>query len=482
MRYDRDNDIHAAKGKGRGSMRLARSLFRAAYSGLGKIYRRTGFSPLPVIAAGFAALVLLGSLLLSLPVASASGRAIPWFDALFTSTSAVCVTGLVVRDTGTAYSTFGHVVLMVLIQLGGLGFMTFATLLFRVMHHHVSLRERMIMQDSMNANEMGGIVELVHWVAVSAFTVELCGAALFAIRFVPAFGWRKGLFYALFHAISAFCNAGFDLMGGGASLTGFVGDALVNLTAVGLVVIGGLGFGVLADLVRKRNFRKLSLHTKLVLISYGALMALGFLMTLALEWNNPETLGPLSFGGKLLAALFQSMTLRTAGFNTISQQGLRDCTKLLNGFFMFVGAAPASTGGGIKVTTLAVLTLTVRSVLKGERNLVVFGRRIDRALVQRAIAIFFIALSVAILDTCALSLLQPEEAFLDLYYECFSAIGTVGISAIGSAKLAPLGRILIIITMFIGRVGPLSMGLLLTRRQDRARDLLHYPEENIMIG
>ena len=472
----------ADSGKGRGSMRLARSLFRAAYAALGGIYRHTGFSPLPVIAAGFAALVLLGSLLLTLPVASATGRPVSWFDALFTSTSAVCVTGLVVVDTGTAYSTFGHVVLLCLIQLGGLGFMTFATLLFRLTRHHISLRERMIMQDSMNAKEMGGIVSLVHWVAVSAFTVELCGAALFAVRFVPMFGWGKGLFYAVFHAVSAFCNAGFDLFGGGASMTGFVGDVLVNLTAVAMVIVGGLGFGVLGDLYRQRKHRRLALHTRLVLVSYGALLALGFLLTLFLEWGNPETLGPLSFGEKLLAALFQSMTLRTAGFNTISQQGLRDCTKLVNGFLMFVGAAPASTGGGIKVTTLAILFLTVRMVLKGEKRLVVYGRQIDRGLIQRALAIFFIALSVALADTCALSLLQPGYAFLDLYYECFSAIGTVGISAIGSSNLVPLSRVLIIATMFIGRVGPLSMATLLTRRQSRTKELLNYPEESVMIG
>ena len=463
-------------------MRLARSLFRASYTALSGIYRRTGFSPLPVIAVGFAALVLLGSLLLSLPAASATGRAIPWFDALFTATSAVCVTGLVVVDTGTAYSTFGHLVLMILIQIGGLGFMTFATLLFRLTRHHISLRERMIMQDSMNANEMGGIVQLVHWVAVSAFTVELCGAALFALRFVPMYGWGKGLFYALFHAISAFCNAGFDLFGGGRSMTGFVGDVLINLTAMGLVIIGGLGFGALGDILRNRRTRRLSLHTRVVLISYGTLLGLGFVLTLALEWNNPETLGTLSVGGKLLAALFQSMTLRTAGFNTISQQGLRDATKLINGFLMFIGAAPASTGGGIKVTTLAILFLTVRMVLKGERRLVVFGRQVNRGLIQRALAVFFIAFTVAIADTCALSLLQPGASFLDLYYECFSAIGTVGISAIGSSNLVPPARVIIIITMFIGRVGPLSMATLLTRRQNRAKELLNYPEDTVMIG
>ena len=479
---DAGNRFERQTGKGRGRMRLARSFFALGYRALRRVYRSTGFSPLPVIAMGFAGLILLGSALLALPVASATGRGVPWFDALFTATSAVCVTGLVVVDTGTAYSTFGHVVLLILIQLGGLGFMTFATLLFRLMGRSISLRERMIMQDSLNANEMGGIVALVRWVALSAFSVELAGAVAFSFRFVPLYGWGKGLFFALFHAVSAFCNAGFDLFGGGRSLTGFSGDVLVNITAVAMVVIGGMGFGTLADIIRKKRFKKFALHTKLALISYGVLLLAGFLLNLAIEWTNPETLGPLSVGDKLMAALFQSVTLRTAGFNTISQQGLRDCTKLVNGFFMFVGAAPASTGGGIKVTTLAILALSVRMVLRGQKNIAVFGRQVDPALVQRALAVFATAFIIAIVDICALSLLQQGFDFLDLYYECFSAIGTVGISAIGSSNLVPAARVLIILTMFAGRVGPLSLGLLLTRRQKHAKELINYPEEHILIG
>ena len=447
-----------------------------------RVYRRSGFSPLPVIALGFAGIILLGSLLLSLPAASAAGDGVPWFDNLFTATSAVCVTGLVVRDTGTAYSAFGHVVILVLIQLGGLGFMTFATLIFRLMGRHITMRERMIVQDSMNQDDMGGVVPLVMWVIRSTFTVELIGAALFAVRLIPMYGPGRGAFFALFHSISAFCNAGFDLFGGGRSLTGFSGDALINLTAIALVVVGGLGFGTLGDVLKKRSFRRFRLHTKLVLVTYGALMLGAALLVLALEWSNPATLGPLSFGEKLLAALFQSVTLRTAGFNTIDQASLRDCTKLLGGFFMLIGAAPASTGGGIKVTTLAILALTVRMVARGESAIVVFGRRIDRAMIQRTVAIAFIAIAVAFVDVCALSLLQPDAAFLDLYYECVSAVGTVGISAIGSASLVPAARILIIITMYIGRLGPLTMALLFARRQNRAKELLHYPEERVMIG
>ena len=447
-----------------------------------RLYRRSGFNALPMIALGFLAIILLGSVLLALPVASATGVAVPWFDTLFTATSAVCVTGLVVVDTGTVYSTFGHVVLLVLIQIGGLGFMTFATLIFRAMGHSISMRERMIMQDSLNEDDMGGVVALISWVARSAFTVELVGAALFAIRLIPAYGPGKGAFFALFHAVSAFCNAGFDLFGGGRSLTGYTGDILINLTAVGLVVIGGLGFGALHDILKKRRFKRLRLHTKLVLVTYFSLLFGGMLIVLLLEWNNPGTLGPLSVKDKLLAGLFQSMTLRTAGFNTIDQAALRDCTKLIGGFLMLIGAAPASTGGGIKVTTLAILVLTVRMVARGESSIVVFERRIDRALIQRTVAIAFIAIAVAFVDVCALSVLQPGAAFLDLYYECVSAVGTVGISAIGSSNLVPLARILIMITMYIGRIGPLTMALLFMNRQNRAKELLRYPEDRVMIG
>ena len=319
------------------------------------VYRRNGFNPLPVIAAGFAALILIGSALLSLPAACALPGRVGWFDALFTSTSAVCVTGLVVRDTGTVYSTFGHVVLLVLIQTGGLGFMTFATMIFRVMGRTISLRDRMIMRDSLNEDVLGGVVRLVQWVVGSTLCVELAGAAVFSIRMIPMYGVGKGIFYAVFHAVSAFCNAGFDLFGGGRSLTGFSGDGLMCLCAIMLVVIGGLGFGALNDILTRRSFRRLRLHTKLVLVSYGALMLISFALVLLLEWDNPATLGPMPLGQKLLNALFQSVTLRTAGFNTYDQQAQRDVTKLICSFMMMIGAAPASTGGGVKVTTLAIL-------------------------------------------------------------------------------------------------------------------------------
>lgn len=446
------------------------------------LYRRSGFNALPMIALGFLGLILLGSVLLTLPVASATGHRVPWFDALFTSTSAVCVTGLVVRDTGTAYSTFGHVVLMFLIESGGLGFMTFATLLFRLMGRGFTMRDRLIMLESLNQDNLGGVVNLVMWVARSTFIVQITGAALFSIRLIPIYGVAKGLFFSAFHAVSAFCNAGFDLFGGGRSMTGFSGDVLMNLTAIALVVVGGLGFGTVHDIVDKKCFRRLRLNTKLVLVSYGTLLLAGFVTVLAFEWGNPHTLGPLNPGEKMLAALFQSVTLRTAGFNTIDQAGLRDSTKLVGGILMLIGCAPASTGGGIKVTTFALIVLTVRMVARGESSIVVFKRRIDHTMIQRAVAIAFIAITVAFVDICALSLIQPGYALLDLFYECVSAVGTVGISAIGTANLRPLGRLLIIISMYIGRIGPLTMALLFMKRQTRARELVKYPEDRVMLG
>ena len=446
------------------------------------LYRRSGFNALPMIALGFLGLILLGSVLLTLPVASATGHRVPWFDALFTSTSAVCVTGLVVRDTGTAYSTFGHVVLMFLIESGGLGFMTFATLLFRLMGRGFTMRDRLIMLESLNQDNLGGVVNLVMWVARSTFIVQITGAALFSIRLIPIYGVAKGLFFSAFHAVSAFCNAGFDLFGGGRSMTGFSGDVLMNLTAIALVVVGGLGFGTVHDIVDKKSFRRLRLNTKLVLVSYGTLLLAGFVAVLAFEWGNPHTLGPLNPGEKMLAALFQSVTLRTAGFNTIDQAGLRDSTKLVGGILMLIGCAPASTGGGIKVTTFALIVLTVRMVARGESSIVVFKRRIDHTMIQRAVSIAFIAMTVAFVDICALSLIQPGYALLDLFYECVSAVGTVGISAIGTANLRPLGRLLIIISMYIGRIGPLTMALLFMKRQTRARELVKYPEDRVMLG
>ena len=441
-----------------------------------------GSNALGIIAGGFAIIILVGSLLLTLPAASAANERVGWFDALFTSTSAVCVTGLVAVDTGTAYSRVGHVVLLCLIQIGGLGFMTFATLILRVLGKQLTLKERIIVRESINEDRMGGLGEMIRWIALSTLIIELTGAALLAIRFVPMYGLGDGIFYSIFHSVSAFCNAGFDLFGSYSSLTAYRGDVLVNVTVMALVVLGGLGFALLNDLRTQHGFARLRLHTKIVLTFYGALFLFGFLFVLLAEWNNPATLGNLPVGEKLLAAMFQSVTLRTAGFNTIDQAGMLPATKLAGCMLMLIGAAPASTGGGIKVTTFAVLVLLVRMVARGESNINVFGRRLERTLVQRAVAIVVIACCIVWVDVIAISLLQPEMDILDIAYECSSAMGTVGISAAGTPNMRLVSKLFILVTMYLGRIGPLTMALLLAHRQASEKERFRYPEDRIMIG
>lgn len=456
-------------------MKLLTQFFR-------KLHRRLGFNALGTIALGFALIILMGSLLLTLPVASATNERVGWFDALFTSTSAVCVTGLVAVDTGTAYSRFGHVVLLCLIQVGGLGFMTFATLILKLLGKRLTLKERIIVRESINEDRMGGLVGMIQWIALSTFLIELAGAALLSIRMIPRYGWGDGIFYSIFHAVSAFCNAGFDLFGNYSSLTAFHGDVLVNLTIMALVVLGGLGFAVLNDLRTQRHPSRLRLHTKIVLTTYGALTLVGFLFVLLAEWDNPATLGQMSVWEKLMAAMFQSVTLRTAGFNTFDQASMLPTTKLVGCMLMLIGAAPASTGGGVKVTTFAVAALLVRMVARGERDICVFHRRLERTLVQRAVSILMIAGGIVMIDVIAISLLQPGMDLMDIAYECASAMGTVGISAVGTPTLRLASKIFILITMYLGRIGPLTMALLLAHRQASSEERFRYPEDRIMIG
>ena len=448
----------------------------------GKRTGRIAHNTTRVLALGFAAVILLGALLLTLPAASVTGESVGFSDALFTSTSAVCVTGLVVRDTGTEYTLFGQIVIILLIQIGGLGLMTVATLFFMLLGKRITLGERLIIQESMNEDRIGGLVRLMRWVAFSAFTIELCGAAVLATRLIPDFGFARGLYYSIFHSISAFCNAGFDLFGNYSSLTAYVNDPVINFTIMLLIIIGGLGFGVLEDLWRNRGFRRLRLHSKIVLWATGIAIAFGTLFTLAVEWSNPATIGPLNGFQKVMASMFQSVTLRTAGFNSIDQAALHPATKLISIVLMFIGACPASTGGGIKLTTLAVLIFTVRMVARGRSEICVFKRTIPRSLVQQATTVVFIGIAVLLVDVVVLTLLEPGVDFLDNAFECASALGTVGVSSIGSANLLPLARYFIIFTMFIGRVGPLTLTLAIARRQANSKDVIRYPEDRVLVG
>ena len=418
-----------------------------------------------ILALGFLAVILLGAVLLALPVASANGRSIGLFNSLFTSTSAVCVTGLVAVDTGTTFSLFGQVVLIVLIQIGGLGFMVFATVIMVVLGRRISLRGRML-------------------ILLLSLVIELIGAFLLCVRFVPLYGWKHGMWMALFHSVSAFCNAGFDLFGGYASLTAFSGDPLVLLTIAALIILGGLGFSVILETARNRQgFRNLSLHTRMVLMTTLVLLFAGTVFYWIVERTNAETLAGCGEGEKVLNAFFQSVTMRTAGFNSFNLSGFRDGSKLFSSLLMIVGASPASTGGGIKTTTVAALALLMLSVVRGENEVNVSRRRLPDDIVRRALAVAVLFLTTLLAGTLTIALIENGRFPLeDILFEASSAMGTVGVSAVGTPNLSSASRAILLPMMFLGRVGPLTLAVAVGKRQGRIRAVTKYPEERIMIG
>lgn len=441
--------------------------------------------PERVMALGFLGLILVGGLLLALPVSARSGKSIGLGDALFTSTSAVCVTGLLAVDTGTAFSTFGQVVLLCLIQTGGLGFMIFTTMIMAALGRRITLQDRMLISESMSASTLSGLVRLTVWYGLLAIGIEGIGAALLATRFVPLLGWRTGLYYSVWHAVSAFCNAGFDLFGSYASLTAFAEDPAVLLTVAMLITLGGIGFAVMIDLLSNRfRWSKLTLHTRVALLFSGVLILLGTAFFTLTEWHNPGTLGAVDgAGNKLVNALFQSVTMRTAGFNSVDLAAMHDGSKLVSVMLMFVGASSASTGGGVKTTTIAVLLLTVWSVIRGDEEITVMRRRLPPSLVRRALAIFMVSLFLLTGTTIALSMTEGgRHSLIDLLFEAASALATVGVSSAGTPGFTPAGRALLMPVMYLGRVGPLTLALALARRQGSRRTKVRYPEETITIG
>ncbi len=437
-----------------------------------------------VLAVGFLAVILLGTVLLALPVASRSGQSIGLFDSLFTSTSAVCVTGLVAVDTGTTFSLFGQLVLIVLIQVGGLGFMVFATMLMVMLGRKISIRGRMLIRESMNASSLSDLGSLTKLYLLLSLAIESVGTILLCLRFVPVFGWKHGIWMALFHSVSAFCNAGFDLFGSYASLTAFSGDPLVLLTVAVLIILGGLGFSVILETIRNRQgFRGLSLHTRIVLLTTLALLLTGTVFYWLVEGSNAETLAGYDEGKKILNAFFQSVTMRTAGFNSFDLSGFRDGSKLFSSFLMVIGASPASTGGGIKTTTVAALALLMISVVRGEKEINVARRRLPDDLTRRALAVAVLFLATLLTGTLVISLIENGSFPLeDILFEASSAMGTVGVSAAGTPNLSPASRAVLLPMMFLGRVGPLTLAVAVAKRQGGNQAVSKYPEERIMIG
>jgi trk system potassium uptake protein len=442
--------------------------------------RAKTINPARVMAAGFIGLIIIGSLLLSLPAACVTGE-LSYIDALFTAASAVCVTGLVVVDTGSFYSLFGQIIIMVLIFFGALGFMTMTTLIFIFLGRRITLRRSLIIKEILGQESIGRISQLVLNVFLMTIFFVLVGTVLLSVRYAPQLGLQLGFFVALFHAVSAFGNAGFDLLGGYTSLTLNPVDYLVNGTILVLFTVGGLGFTVIMELLNRMQFRqRLSLHSHLVLISSAALLMGGTLLILALEYNNPETIGGFSFLNKVFTALFSAATPRTAGFSVLRTEMMHHSTLLVIIALMFIGASPTSTGGGVKTTTVGVVFITLVNLIKGRREPVVYYRRFPLYQIMRAVSIITAAIILVFITTLLLTIFEDQD-FIALLFESVSAFGTVGLSTGITPQLSNPSKLVIIFTMLSGRIGPLSLLIALAWRKEEDV-LLRYPEENLMIG
>lgn len=439
------------------------------------------FQPAQVLAASFLAAILVGTVLLSLPFSTTEGS-IPVIDALFTATSAVCVTGLIVKDTPVDFTPAGQIIILVLFQLGGLGIMTFSTLVILAAGKRISIRDRLFVQSGYHPGIPRSFSALVRNLFAFTLAFEAVGAALLFVWFSADYGAARAAGLAVFHSVSAFCNAGFSLFSD--SLTRYCGHVGLNLTVIGLVVLGGIGFPVLmetreilaARLRRRRT--KASLHLKLVLIATGVLILVPFLILFFQERSG--ALAPCTGQERVLGALFQSVTARTAGFNTIDTAALGSASFLLLLMLMFIGASPASTGGGIKTSTAAVLLLFLRARIRARDSVSGFGRNIPPGQVLSAFTLFGLALTIIFLATGALVASQPGLGLREAIFEVFSAFGTVGLSMGATAGLTTAGKTVIILTMFVGRVGPLTILYAMSRR--RARGRFEYAEEIVLIG
>lgn len=445
--------------------------------------RRAKLSPTQIIALSFAGIILVGTLLLMLPVSSRSAESCGFRPALFTATSATCVTGLVLYDTWTQWSGFGQVVILVLIEIGGLGFMSVASLVIFILRRRIGLRQRMVMAQALSLNETQGVVRLQRWVIYGSLIIQSIGALILTLRFLPDYGARTALRWGVFHSVSAFCNAGFDIFGSiaaGQSLMPFNQDPIVCITLMALIIIGGLGFFVWEEVVRVHSFRKFSVYTKLVLLSTLVLIPAGAAAFCALEWNNPATLGLMSVPGKILNGFFQSVTVRTAGFAAVDQAGLTDGGKAASIVLMLIGGCSGSTAGGAKTVTFVVLLLFLWTRLRGKSRVCVFRRTIPAQKVTDAMTIVSIMVLLAVGGAIVVCATSPV-GFTDGLFEAVSALATVGLTAGATGKLSIGAQLLMILYMYFGRVGILtiSLGFLMG---DRAQERFEYPQTNLLIG
>lgn len=439
-------------------------------------------SRVQTIALGFLLIIIAGTVLLMLPAASRSGESAGFLNALFTSTSSTCVTGLVVVDTYSNWTLFGQVVILVLIQTGGLGFITIGIFFSIFLKRRIGLKERNLIQESVNTLHIGGAVRLVRKIVFYTAIIEGTGAVLLMIRFIPRFGWLKGIWYGIFHSISAFCNAGFDLMGQFepyGSLTMYYDDILINLVIMALIILGGIGFIVWDDIsVHKWKVKKYMLHTKIVLTMTLVLIVAGSICFYLFEREN--LLADMDAKGQILSSVFGAVTPRTAGFNTTDTGAYTEATRLLTVILMFIGGSPGSTAGGVKTTTMMVILLYIWSSLRNKKGLNIFGRRLDEDSIKKASTVFFINMllaSVAALLMCGLETALPLS---DIFMEIFSAIGTVGISTGITREVTTASKYLLIFLMYSGRIGSMFFALSFTEKKQGS--LVKLPIERITIG
>ncbi len=447
-----------------------------------KLFKLT---PARIILLGFSLVILIGAIMLYLPFSSQEGTSTSFTDSLFTSVSSVCVTGLVVADTNTQWSSFGKAIILLLIQIGALGIMSVVTLFFVFTGKKLGLRDRLTIQESINNFSLGGIVRTFQGILIVTIVVEVLGALVFLTEFVPLYGFKEGLAKSVFHAVSSFCNAGFDTFGTGTnpftSLIGFNNRPLVILTTGLLIIIGGLGFIVWNDLAVKRKFSKLTLHSKLVIVTSCFLLLMGTLGFLLFEYNNPATIGNMPFGTKILNSFFQAVTTRTAGFNTIPTGEMNETSNFLAMILMFIGGAPGSTAGGIKVTTFSIIILTVLGFIKGREEVFAFERRVPEGIIIKSLMVIVLGLFTVVTVTTLLLYLN-DITFLQSLYEVVSAFANVGLSTGITSGLSTLSKYLLMITMLIGRIGPFTAIIAFTAKQDNQKSTYQYPEGKITVG
>ena len=446
-------------------------------------FRRRQLSATRVIALVFFGIIALGTVLLALPVASRNGQSCGVLTALFTATSSTCVTGLVMADTYTQWSGFGQTVILCLIEVGGLGFMSAASVVVFLLRKKVSLRQRMVMAQALSVSDMDGIVRLQKWVLQGSLLIQGCGALVLFFRFLPEYGVGLAVKWGVFHSVSAFCNAGFDIFGQiapGQSVAVFQSDPVVLITLMALVVLGGLGFFVWEEVATVRSWRKYSVYTKLVLLSTGILILGGAGLVMLLEWNNPATLGAMPWGDKILNSFFQSVTMRTAGFASFDQGALTDGGKVASILLMVVGGSSGSTAGGVKTVTVMVVALFLLARLRGRSNVSVFRRNVPKEKLLDAMTILMMVAGLAVVGSLVICT-TSGVSFVDALYEAVSALATVGVTTGITPTLSVVSKILLIVFMYFGRVGILtvSLGFLMG---DRATERYRYADTNLLIG